>query len=60
MMVVGGLIFLVLPWLWAKMNQQSLDWRIMAVGIAIAALFFVMAAQYRRERRAVSAPPPAA
>jgi hypothetical protein len=50
MMVVGGLIFLAAPVLWAKASSQPLNWTLMCVCIAIAALFFYLAAKYKRER----------
>jgi hypothetical protein len=58
MMVIGGLLFLLVPFLWAQAMDSALDWRLMALCMAVAALFFYLAAKYRRLRS--SSVPPAA
>jgi hypothetical protein len=60
MMIVGGLLFLVMPVLWARASNAPLNWRLMIGCSVIAIVFFYLAAKYSRLRRDASAIPPAA
>lgn len=51
MMILGGLLFLVLPFLWERMHGTGFDWRHLALGAVMAAVFFALAARYHRMRQ---------
>jgi hypothetical protein len=57
-MIAGGIVFLAIPFLWANETNTPLTWRGVALGVAIAVLFFYLAAKYRREARDGQIPPP--
>lgn len=57
-MLVGGLIFLVLPFLWANATNQPVNVRLVIAGIVAALVFFALAVQYRRQLRARADAPP--
>jgi hypothetical protein len=50
-MYAGALVFLALPFLWATFTEQPINWRLVAVAVVIAIVFFTLAAQYRRQLR---------
>jgi hypothetical protein len=51
LMIAGGVVFLVMPFLWSKATGDALSTRSVIVGLLLAALFFYLAAKYHRERR---------
>jgi hypothetical protein len=55
-MIVGGIIFLLLPGLLARADNRPLNARLLGLGVAVAALFFYLAFKYHRNS-AKSVPP---
>jgi hypothetical protein len=59
-MLVGALVFLALPFLWATFAQQTVDMRFVAACIIVALVFIALAVQYHRQLRGRTDTPPAA
>jgi LPXTG-motif cell wall-anchored protein len=57
-MFAGALVFLVLPFLWARFTGQRVNTSFVIVGIAIALVFVLLAIRYRRQLRARADVPP--
>ena len=59
-MLAGGLVFLLLPFLWASFSNQPVSRGLVIAGVAIALVFFALAVQYRRQLRGRVDVPPSA
>ena len=51
-MAAGGIVFLLLPFLWASFTNQPVSTVGIIVSIVIALVFFSLALQYHRKLRA--------